>query len=61
MLGAVAGVMGSLAALEAIRSIAPFGDDPAGSLLLLDLLGWRFRALWLPKDPACSCRGYAAA
>lgn len=56
VLGPVTGVLGSLAALEAIRAIVPFGDDPAGRLLLFDLLGWRFRALTLPKDPGCkSC------
>lgn len=53
VLGPVTGVLGSLAALEAIRAIVPFGDDPAGKLLLVDLLGWRFRALSLPKDPGC--------
>ena len=53
VLGPVTGVLGSLAALEAIRAIVPFGDDPAGRLLLVDLLGWRFRALALPKDPGC--------
>lgn len=54
VLGPVTGVLGSLAALEAIRAIVPFGDDPAGRLLLIDLLGWRFRSLLLPKDPGCS-------
>lgn len=53
VLGPAAGVLGSLAALEAIRAIVPFGDDPAGKLLLIDLLGWRFRPLTLRKDPGC--------
>lgn len=53
VLGPVTGVLGSLAALEVIRAIVPFGDDPAGKLLLVDLLGWRFRSLSLPKDPGC--------
>ena len=56
VLGPVTGVLGSLAALEAVRAVAPFGDDPAGRLLLLDLLSWRFRSVSLPKDPACRCR-----
>jgi molybdopterin/thiamine biosynthesis adenylyltransferase len=56
VLGALTGVMGSLAALETIRAIAPFGEDPAGKLLLVDALGFRFRTLTLPKDPGCpSC------
>ena len=54
VLGPVTGVLGSLAALEAIRAIVPFGDDPAGKVLIADLLAWRFRVLTLPKDPGCS-------
>jgi molybdopterin-synthase adenylyltransferase len=57
VLGALTGVMGSLAALEAIRAIAPFGEDPAGKLLLVDALGFRFRTLTLPKDPGCPACG----
>jgi len=53
VLGALTGVMGSLAALEAIRAIVPFGEDSAGKLLLVDALGLRFRTLTLPKDPGC--------
>ncbi|HXH16385.1 MAG TPA: molybdopterin-synthase adenylyltransferase MoeB [Sphingomonas sp.] len=53
VLGPVTGVIGSLAALEVLRAIAPFGDDPAGKLLLIDLLAPRFRPLHLRKDPAC--------
>ncbi|MCW3849364.1 molybdopterin-synthase adenylyltransferase MoeB [Sphingomonas sp. LB-2] len=56
VLGALTGVMGSLAALEAIRAIVPFGEDSAGKLLLVDALNLRFRTLSLPKDPGCpSC------
>jgi adenylyltransferase/sulfurtransferase len=53
VLGALTGVMGSLAALEAIRACAPFGEDSAGKLLLVDALSLRFRSLALPKDPGC--------
>ena len=53
VIGALAGVVGSLAALEAIRAIVPFGDDPAGKLLLIDALAFRFRTIILPKDPGC--------
>ena len=55
VLGALTGVMGSLAAIETIRAIVPFGSDPAGSLLLIDALNFRFRTLSLPKDPGCRC------
>lgn len=55
VLGPLTGVMGSLAALEAIRAIVGFGEDPAGRLLLYDALGFRFRTIMLPKDPGCRC------
>jgi molybdopterin-synthase adenylyltransferase len=57
VLGALTGVMGSLAALEAIRACAPFGEDSAGKLLLVDALSLRFRSLTLPKDPGCGACG----
>ena len=57
VLGAMTGVMGSLAALEALRSIVGFGDDSAGKLLLVDALAFRFRTIILPKDPGCPCCG----
>lgn len=59
VLGALTGMMGSLAALEAIRAIAPFGDDAAGKLLLVDALNLRFRTITLPKDSGCKACGTA--
>ncbi|SCW55202.1 adenylyltransferase and sulfurtransferase [Sphingobium faniae] len=53
VIGALTGVMGSLAALETIRALVPFGEDSAGKLLLCDLLSMRFRTLSVPRDPAC--------
>lgn len=55
VLGALTGTLGSLAAIEAIRAIVPFGADPAGSLLLIDALHFRFRTIGLPKDSGCGC------
>jgi molybdopterin-synthase adenylyltransferase len=55
VLGALTGVLGSLAAIEAVRAIVPFGRDPAGTLLLVDALDFRFRTVALPKDPGCPC------
>lgn len=58
VLGAMAGVMGSLAAMEAIRVITGFGEDSAGKLLRVDALTLRFRTVALPKDPGCpACAG----
>ena len=53
VIGALTGAMGSLAALEVIRALVPFGADMAGRLLIADLLSMRFRTLDVPKDPAC--------
>ena len=55
VLGALTGTLGSLAAIEAIRAIVPFGAGPAGTLLLVDALNFRFRTIGLPKDPGCGC------
>lgn len=57
VLGPAAGVLGTLAALEAVRAVAPFGEDAAGKLLLVDLLAGRFRTIRLPKDPGCPACG----
>jgi len=56
VLGAMAGVVGSLAAVEAIRSLVGFGQDNAGALLRIDALAFRFRSVRVPKDPGCACR-----
>lgn len=56
VLGALTGVMGSLAAIEAIRSVVPFGADPAGQLLIVDALSFRMRILTVPKDGGCTCQ-----
>jgi molybdopterin-synthase adenylyltransferase len=55
VLGALTGMMGSMAAIEAIRAVVPFGVDPAGTLLMVDALNFRFRTIGLPKDPGCGC------
>lgn len=57
VLGPMTGMIGSLAALEAIRAIVPFGADPAGRLMMIDALDFRFRTLALPKDPGCTACG----
>ncbi len=53
VLGAVAGILGSLAAMETIRAITGFGEDSAGKLLLIDALSLRLRSVKLTKDPGC--------
>jgi adenylyltransferase/sulfurtransferase len=55
VLGAITGIMGSLGASEVLRVLTGFGDDPAGRLLLVDTLAFRFRTIKVSKDPACRC------
>ncbi len=54
IIGALAGIIGAMMALEVLREIAGFGDSLAGRLLLYDALGSRMRTVRLPKDPACT-------
>jgi molybdopterin/thiamine biosynthesis adenylyltransferase len=54
VLGALAGVAGSLAALEVIRVIVGFGEGLVGRLLMIDARGMRFETLgyvWDPDNP----------
>ncbi len=54
VLGALAGVMGSLMALEVIRCVVPFGRDLVGRLLMVDARDMRFETMgygWDPRNP----------
>ncbi|MDR3527542.1 MAG: HesA/MoeB/ThiF family protein [Rhizomicrobium sp.] len=55
VLGAAAGVMGSLQALEILKEITGAGESMAGKLLLYDALDTRFRSVVLKPDPHCPC------
>ena len=57
VLGAAAGVMGTLQALEVIKEITGAGESMAGRLLIYDALGARFRKVKVPPDPACALCG----
>ncbi|HST36423.1 MAG TPA: HesA/MoeB/ThiF family protein [Allosphingosinicella sp.] len=60
VLGAMAGVAGTFAALEVVRAITGFGDDPAGKLHGFDGLKPGMRTLTIAKDAACKgCGGQA--
>jgi adenylyltransferase/sulfurtransferase len=52
ILGAMAGVLGSLVALEVIREIVGFGDGLVGRLLMVDTRSMRFETLRYGWDPA---------
>ena len=60
VLGAMCGLMGSFAAMEAIRVLTGFGDDATGKLHIFDGMTPSMRSIKLPKDPACSSCGSAA-
>ena len=57
VLGAMCGLMGSFAAMEAIRFLTGFGDEAGGKLHIFDGLKPGMRTINLPKDPACSSCG----
>ncbi len=54
ILGAVAGVMGSLQATEVLKEILDLGDSMAGRLLIYDALDLSTRIVKVRPDPACA-------
>jgi molybdopterin-synthase adenylyltransferase len=52
VLGALAGVIGSMMALEIIREIVGFGESLVGRLVMIDARGMRFETLRYEWDPA---------
>ena len=57
MLGAAAGVMGSLQALEVLKLAGGFGVPLAGKVLSYKALTGEFRTATLGGDPACPLCG----
>ena len=53
ILGAVAGVLGSLQAVEVLKERLQLGDSLDGTLLLYDALQARFHAIRISKDAEC--------
>lgn len=51
VLGALAGIAGSMMALEAIREIVGFGEGLVGRLLMIDARAMRFETLRYARDP----------
>ncbi len=54
VLGAMCGLMGSFAAMEAIRVLTGFGEAQTGKLHIFDGMTPSMRSIKLPKDPACN-------
>lgn len=53
ILAPVAGIVGSIQAVEVIKVLLDIGESLCGKLLLLDTYTLQWRTLKLPKDPAC--------
>ena len=54
VLGALAGIMGSMMALEVIRAVVGFGEPLVGRLLMFDARSMRFETIeydWDPENP----------
>ena len=59
--GAVSGMVGCLGAMEAIKSIAGFGQLLSGKLLICDLREMSFRTMNIARDPSCQVSSIASA
>ena len=57
VLGAAAGVMGTLQALEVVKEIVGIGESLAGRLLIYDALSTNFRTVRFRPDPGCALCG----
>jgi len=61
ILGAVAGVLGTLQAVEVLKELLGLGDSLDGTLLLYDALRARFHSIRIGKDPHCRTCGAPSA
>ncbi|MDB5548347.1 MAG: UBA/THIF-type binding fold [Tardiphaga sp.] len=59
VMGALAGMLGSMMALEAIREITGFGEGLVGRLLMIDARAMRFETLRYQRDPTNPLNGEA--
>lgn len=57
VLGALAGVMGTLQAVEVIKELLGIGTSLAGWLVIHDALEATFRRIRVPRDPGCALCG----
>lgn len=57
VLGALAGMAGTMTAVEAVRALTGFGSALTGRLALVDMIDRRWREVRVAKDPGCPiCR-----
>lgn len=57
VLGAVAGVMGTLQATEVLKELLGLGTSLSGQLLIYDALDTTFRKIRIKRDPECKVCG----
>ncbi len=57
VMGAIAGMVGTMAALEAVRALTGWGRSLAGRLAIIDMLERRWREVGVPADPECPVCG----
>jgi molybdopterin/thiamine biosynthesis adenylyltransferase len=57
ILGAIAGVMGTLQATEVLKELLGLGESLSGTLLVYDALRTGFHSIKLPRDPDCPTCG----
>jgi len=57
ILGALAGVMGSLQTTEVLKELLGLGETLAGRMLIYDSLATDFHTIKLPHDPDCALCG----
>ncbi len=58
VMGALAGMIGTMAALEAVRALTGWGSALTGRLAIVDMLDRRWREVAVAKDRECPiCRG----
>ncbi len=54
IVGPLAGMLGSMQALEVIKELLGIGQSLSGSLLIVDALTWNIRKVVLARDAACA-------
>jgi molybdopterin/thiamine biosynthesis adenylyltransferase/rhodanese-related sulfurtransferase len=57
VLGVLPGLIGTIQATEALKWLLGLGESLAGTLLLVDALGPRFRTIEVERDPSCPACG----
>lgn len=61
ILGAVAGVLGTMQATEVLKELLGLGESLSGRLLMYDALSSETRIIKIKRDPACTTCGAMAA